>query len=654
LPGVMLKLYIDLETYSTVPIAHGIYRYAEEAIILLVAYAVDDGPVLVTEDPQEVRPLIDTAGTLVAHNSQFDRVILEKFGLVPPLDPRWVDTAVRASRYSLPRGLDVLCELLKVSVDKAKDKAGRALIQIFCKPDRNGRRTLPTDAPAKWTQFRDYAQMDVEAMRELDKRLPTWNDHEQKIWLLDQKINARGMRVDVELAHAAVKALEKDKKRADREIQVSTGNAVGTAHQRDAILGYIEEAYGIKIPDLQADTVARRMADPDLPQEVKDLLVLRQEGCSTSTAKYAALLRSVSKDGRLRGSLEYCGASRTGRWSGRIFQPQNLPRQIIDADNAIEAFKLGCADLLGPVSFLASQCVRGCICGDPLVVSDLSSIEGRMLAWLAGDERKLQMYREGRDVYVETYAATFGVDTARVTSDERQLGKTLELAMGYGGGVSAFLTFAAGYGVDLSALVSSMQTKLPIFHRAAAERFYEKSRPRIPKEIFITCDAIKRAWREANPLTVQLWYDVENAVREVLSSVAAIPVGKCVIDRSNRWLRIRLPSGRYASYPGCRVEDGKIVYRGVDSYTRKWGNITTWGGKLVENMTQAASRDVLADAMLAAEDAGLRPVLTVHDEVVGESADLDTLNKILATTPTWAPGLPLAAKGYVSTRYRKD
>jgi DNA polymerase len=394
-------------------------------------------------------------------------------------------------------------------------------------------------------------------------------------------------------------------------------------------------------------------------------------------SKYKALLSSVCKDGRLRGTLQFCGAPRSGRWSGRIFQPQNLPRPThkeYQIDVGIDALKHGYADLIFPdIAAIASSCIRGAIVapkGKKLVIADLSSIEGRVLAWLAGEQYKIHDYAEydggaGYDMYIQTYARTFGIKPEDVKKDQRQLGKVLELALGYGGGVGAFVTFSNAYNISLETLAQDMYNKLPVFYKDASSQYYDRlkeqgKKPRgMTAEAFITCDSIKKMWRTANRYTEKFWADCENAARTLLTEeAAAVDVGRVKFIKSGRWMLVRLPSGRCICYAGAHIKNGSVVYRGIDQYTRKWSDISTYGGKLAENITQAVSRDILVHGMIGAEDAGYAVVLSVHDELITETPDAkmykaEKLSEIMATPPPWADGLPLDAKGLESYRYRK-
>lgn len=686
----MTTLWLDLETFSAVPITNGTHAYAEGAEIMLFAYAFDDGPVKVwdcTAKPLMPNDLADAlddpAIVLYAHNSHFDRTVLWHNGYRLPRE-RWRDTMVKALAHSLPGDLGDLCDILKVSTDKAKDKAGRQLIQLFCKlrpATSKLRRATRETHPAEWAKFVEYAGLDIEAMREVDKKLPAWNYQagELALWHLDQTINDRGVMVDTDLAHAAIRAVERAQKVLVARTSDLTLGFVQAATQRDALLRHLVAAYGVELPDMQQSTLERRIGDPDLPPELRELLAIRLQASTTSTSKYKTLAKAVSSDGRLRGTLQFNGASRTGRWAGRLFQPQNLPRPVLKQDKinqGIEALKADCEDLLfGNVMELTSSAIRGCIVapkGKKLVVADLSNIEGRVLAWLAGEDWKLQAFRDfdagdGHDLYKLAYAKSFGIKPDAVSKDQRQIGKVQELALGYEGGVGAFLTFAAAYSIDLEAMGEQAIGAIPdaILGEAtnALEWTKQQKRPTfgLSDRAWLVCDSFKRAWRYGHPAISSFWKELqEAAVLAVSRPGVTFTCRMLKLRRDGAWLRIRLPSGRFLCYPSPQVDDaGKLSYMGINQYSRKWSCLKTYGGKLAENVTQAASRDVLAGNMPAIEAAGYQIVLSVHDENITEADDRDEFNAdhlagLMATTPTWAENLPLAAAGFEAYRYRKD
>ncbi|WP_242425317.1 DNA polymerase [Xenorhabdus bovienii] len=655
---------------------------------MIFAWAVNNNPVQVWDVtsgnamPEILKQALSNPDVILfAHNSHFDRTVLTHTGFKTELS-RWRDTMVQALTHGLPGALGALCDVLGISADKAKDKEGKALIQLFCKPRPKNvsiRRATSKTHPEEWQRFIAYAGLDIEAMREVHKRLPKWNyqGDELALWHRDQQINDRGVCMDVELAKSAIDAVEQEQKLLAARTQEMTDGEVQAATQRDAMLRHITAAFGVILPDMQKSTLERRIADPDLPAPLRELLSIRLQASTTSTSKYKALMNGVSEDGRLRGTLQFCGASRTGRWAGRLFQPQNLPRPTLPQDvidSGIEALKAGCADLLyDDIMQLTSSAVRGVIiapAGKKLVVSDLSNIEGRMLAWLAGELWKLQAFRDndagiGADLYKLAYARAFNIEPDEVTKDQRQIGKVMELGLGYGGGVAAFVTFALTYGLDLDELATAALPSIPANVQREAMSWYKKSVEQnqtygLSEKVFITCDSLKRMWRNAHTATVPFWYELEEAVKRAINSPnTTIPCRKLRVRRDGAWLRVVLPSGRAVCYPSPRLDGGQISYMGTNPYSRKWQRLKTYGGKLVENVTQAAARDVLAGNMPLIEEAGYAIVLTVHDEVLTEAPDTpnyshEHLSTLLATNPDWALDLPLNAGGFESYRYRKE
>lgn len=691
-----MRLWIDLETYSKVPITHGTHAYAAGAEVMLFAWALDDGPVAVWDCtaggplPAALWAALEDEQTEIwAHNSHFDRTVLRhattcKAARVAANQvERWRDTMVQALSHSLPGSLGQLCEVLQVPTDQAKDKAGRQLIQLLCKErpaTAKIRRATRETHPAEWARFVEYAALDIDAMRAVAKRLPVWNSQgaELDLWHLDQRINDRGVAIDLELVGGALAAVDAEQKVLARRTVELTEGQVQAATQRDAMLAHILEAHGVDLPDLTGATLERRIADPDLPAELRELLAVRLQASTTSTSKYKTLQRGTSADGRLRGTLQFNGASRTGRWAGRLFQPQNLPRPTMaqpDIEAGIDALKAGAADLLfDNVMALTSNCIRSVIVAPPgkkLVVADLSNIEGRDQAWLAGEAWKLDAFRafdagEGPDLYKLAYSKSFGVPADQVSKDQRQVGKVQELALGYEGGVGAFVTFAAAYGIDLDDLAAKVLPVAPAWAVDEAREFHAWTTKKgaqtfgLSRDAFVACDAIKRGWRAAHPAIAAMWADLRGAVMQAIEwPQQTVKVGPLKVRRDGNWLRIGLPSGRALCYPGPQLVDGAITYRGVNQYSRQWGRLKTYGGKLFENVCQAVARDVMAHAMPLIEAAGYEIVLTVHDEVICEAPDTPEFNPthlagLLAANPPWAPDMPLAAAGFEAPRYRKD
>lgn len=440
----MAKVWLDLETFSPVDIRDGVYAYAEKSRILLFSWAIDDEPAQCSEMlPVEVWQTVGDQDTEVwAHNAMFDRTILNYNKYIINLD-KWRDTSIQARAHGLPAGLDALAKLYALKDGKIED--GRRLINLFCKPAKDGRVNNKQTHPEDWKKFKEYAVRDVEVMRELHNRMPKtnypYNGHELGLWHLDQKINDRGFNVDTKLVDSVLTALAQETERLDSETANLTEGGLNNTRRRDATIDYVLEKYGILVKDLTKSSVAKLIDDEETPAEMRELLLLRQQASTASTAKYNTLKKMMNSDGRLRGSIQFCGAARTGRASGRGFQPQNLPSRGLlksqDIDDGIKFLKMGMADLSPfPVMKLASSAIRRVLVpsnGNHLITCDLSNIEGRIAAWLAGEQWKLRAFRDfdagvGKDLYNLAYAKAFNVDVDSVTDEQRSIGKVLELA----------------------------------------------------------------------------------------------------------------------------------------------------------------------------------------------------------------------------------
>lgn len=689
----------DLETYCDAPLKHGTYQYAEKCEVMLFFYGVDDGPVKVwdmTGDdpmPDDLAYALEHADEIVFQNSGFDRTVFRLAKNSHPLMRkagaqihRWRDTMVQALTHSLPGGLEKLGDVLKVDQDKRKLEVGKQLIRLFCIPPaknlKRGRATKETH-PIEWAQFVEYGVHDILAMREIYKKCPKWNykGSELALWHLDQKINDRGFCVDLELANAAIKMTVEQKALLKTTTQEMTGGVVESATKRDQLLEYILADYGVALPNLQKDTLERRIEDPDLPIELRDLLAIRLQASNASTAKYQALVRGVSSDGRLRGTLQFCGASRTGRWAGRTFQPQNLsrvPKYLKSQwEFAASTIKNGSTDLIydNPIEVLGSL-VRGVIVAPPgkkLVVGDLANIEGRMAAWLAGENWKLDKFREyddgtGPDLYKVAYAKSFAVPVDTVDGGmQRQIGKVQELMLQYQGRVGAFITGAATYRIDLDEMTAAALPTLPDDVLREAAGFYDwtvkkrRSTYGLPRDVFVACESLTSLWRQSHPAIVSFWPELEENARKAINHPGQwFPCRRVAFRRDGAWLKCKLPSGRLLCYPSPQVDDkGKISYMGIHQYTRAWSRISTYGGKFLEQCCQAASRDILAANMPLVDEAGYEIVLSVHDELICETPDTDEftadgLCSLMAAAPDWAEGLPLASAGFSGARYKKD
>lgn len=723
----MSYLFLDFETFSEADLKKvGSYAYAEHPTteVLICTYAFDDEPVQVwdctdgSDMPGDLhralRRLVkpNSRIKMVWHNgSMFDRLIMKHcWGFDIPVS-NTIDTMIWAFRHALPGSLDALCEVLGVSADNAKDKRGKALIQRFSKPTPKNykiRRYTAETHPDEWSMFIKYAVSDITAMREVFHKLPRWgnSEFEDRVLELDQLINDRGFKVDVALAEAAIEAVEKHKAQLQEEAQRKYG---GSLTGKDFLPILRELAPAHRIHNAQKSTLNDLLADDDLPDDARTIIEMRLGAASTASTKYNPLLLGRSSDDRRRGCIQYGGAKRTLRFAGKGFQPQNLARGYYhddELDKGISALLKGRAHRRFDVAKLTASTVRSCIipeAGHKFVVADYSNVEGRGLAWLAGEDDLIEVFVNGVDVYKKLASTVFNVAYEAVTKDQRQIAKAMVLGLGYAGGVGAFVTFAKNLGLDLNDMACTLDGTFPDHIWAATARGYEWARiqeakrpPRpgekddrpsyiLDKKVWRTCDALKRMYREANPAIVQFWRDIEDAAmaairnpgKEFTAGPRGVKFSRNVETDNNGnkvagwWLRMTLPSGRVMSYPGVGLsvsketdEDGKvstnvrIKYQGENQLTRQWGFQYTYSGKLVENCTQALCRDLLANALLNVEANGYPIVLHVHDEIICETPDTPEYNvaeleRLMCELPEWAEGFPLVAEGAEMKRYAK-
>lgn len=771
------QCWSDLETFSEEPIKNGTHKYAEKAEVMVWAFADGDDNVYVwdvvnsslhwrdvlsgmwTEEPllQGTLPpallsmLKDPAYEVWFQNGgMFDFVVLhhampEVLKLIPMGRRR--DTMVQAFSHALPGSLDKLGTALGLADGDMKDKRGKMLIRLFCMPQNDAffekhgtRRATKQTHPKEWREMIEYAGGDITTMRAVHKKIPKWNYRTKQIalWHTDMVINNRGFKVDVDLAHKAIEAVERTKASLSARTREITDGEVSSTTRRDLLLGYILAEHGVELPDMRADTLERRLQDDDLPDAVRELIKIRLVASMNSVSKYKTLIKAVSSDGRLRGGAQFRGAGRTGRYAHRLFQHGNMPRPTIEQaliEAAIDMAKVDVdflALIVGEEGVMqwASSAIRSTIVADEgkkLCVADLSNIEGRVAAWLAGEEWKLQAFRDfdtvigkdakgkpirkGADLYILAYANSFNVPVESVPpkGDERQIGKVEELMFQYGGGVGAWLTGAATYSIDLDKMtdavypvlqqwaideamdyltylydgiekrwaksMTKLQRQAEVGEIDAAKLADEtdllevkrevarnKARLGLPYKTFVTCDAIKRMWRRAHPRISSYWKELEVAVRTAVANPKkTIECRKVLIRRSGSWLRIQLPSGRQLCYPEIEVaDDGTISYVGPNTYSRKWGRLTTYGGKIFENIVQAVAADQLVECFPPIEAAGFEIIFHVHDETATEApierTDLthERLAELMCSDLSWNGGLPLAAAGFTGARYRKD
>lgn len=695
------KLHLDIETYSECDLKReGLYRYAEHPSteLLVVCYAFDDEPVqtwVPSDDPfvpDDLRAHIRRGGETRAHNASFERVVLkgtagQKVDFPRIAIKQTVCTAAKMAAHGLPRALGDAASALGTH---PKNDIGRMDMLQLSKP-RTGKiaRWTRDNAPERFARLDQYCADDVEAERGIDRVVPDLSANEQRVYELDQLINERGVAVDLGAVNDAQVLIAEYK----AEMQGRCRKRTGLNPSQAAKLADWVRANGYpQLTDLQADTISHAVRDALCPPDVSQVLRLYSTYNAKAVSKYEAIERAVCADGRLHGMFLYHGAG-TGRWSSLIVQLQNLFRPVIEnPEEAVDCFASRDLDWLralypdlDPMKVLAS-CVRAMLVageGKLLQSLDYSGIESRMTAWLFDEEWKLDAFRDfdagtGEDLYKIAYARAFRIRTGDVDKPERQIGKVMELAMGYEGGASAFATMAANYGVDLAEMASRVRQALSQEVVESAEWMWARfgSKAELPHDVFIACDGLKQLWRAAHPRIKQGWADVKAAAILAVENpgkMYAIPSGKLKFRVKDQWLQMRLPSGRCLHYFRPQVEysklkdaegfdteednprSAKLTYMGVDTYTRRWMRTGTYGGKLTENAAQAASRDLLVNALFNFEAAGIKTVGTVHDEIVSEvdGGSLDEARSIMCQLPAWAAGLPVAAEGWQARRYRK-
>ena len=668
----MRHLSIDIETFSSVDIVKsGMYKYAQspDFQILLFAYSLDGGPVQVVDftargmlPPEVWELLFDPQCVKHAYNAAFEWYCLSRAFQVDAPEawlPQWHDTMLHGLYCGYTAGLDATGRALGLPQDKRKLFAGKALIKYFCCPCKptksNGGRTrnLPHHDPDKWALLTEYNAQDVVTEMEIERRLSNFPVpmEIQRQWELDQRINLRGIAADLELVEGALWCGDTVRQKLTEEAVALSG--LQNPNSVAQLTAWMEQETGEELADLRKDTVARLLADGVSSEAATRMLEIRQELGKTSTKKYNALEATVCADGRVRGLLQFYGANRTGREAGRLVQVQNLPRTYLKAlplarrlvkERNLDGLRL----CYGSVPSTLSQLIRTAFVAPPgkvFIDADFSAIEARVIAWLAGEEWALEVFRTTGKIYEATAAQMFHVPMETIAKGHenyslRQKGKVATLALGYQGSTGALINMGA---LDMGL----SEEELP--------------------------DIVDR-WRSANRHIVELWYTVEAAAAEAMQYGRPVGCGavngphmvvarECDPNNGLDFLTVELPGGRklYYAHPHTGVNRfgrPSLCYWGLNQTTRKWEVQETYGGKLVENITQAVARDCLFCAMERLEAAGYQIVFDVHDEAVIEapeaSASLGDVVEIMSRPIPWAPGLPLAADGWTDYYFKKD
>ncbi len=642
-------LSADIECFSDVDLIKcGVYAYADSPAfeILLFAYSFDGGETQIIDLaqgeklPAEVEEAIfDVSVTKTAYNANFERTCLSKyFGrYIPP--ESWHCSAVQAAMLALPRSLEDVGRVL--GLDEQKMKEGKELIRYFCVPCKptkaNGGRTrnLPCHAPEKWELFKTYCKRDVDVEKSIRRKLHNFPipESEMELYRLDQRINDRGVLVDMGLVEQAIACERLHKEVVTKRAYELTG--LENPNSVAQLKGWLGDM-GMEAESLSKKAVAEMIAETD--GEVEELLRLRLLMAKTSVKKYEAMERSVCSDGRIHGMLMFYGANRSGRWSGKNVQIQNLPKNDIpDLELARDLVKQGRFEdielLYDSTPNVLSELIRTAFIpklGCRFVVADFSAIEARVMGWLSGEEWVLDVFRGDGKLYEMTASRMFGIPMAEIGkgSPERAKGKVASLSCQYGGSTNGLISMGA---LDMGLT----EEELP---------------------------PLVAAWRKANPHMVQFWWDVDAAAIKAVTEKQKTKVGKIIFEYMSGILFITLPSGRKLSYVKPRMavnrfgRDG-LTYEGI-AENKKWSRIETYGPKLVENIVQGTARDLLAEAMLRVEKKGYPIVMHCHDEIIAEvpegSGSVDEMCEIMAIQPKWAEGLPLRADGYSCSFYQKQ
>lgn len=653
----MRHLHIDIETYSSVDITSaGAYKYAEslDFEILMIAYAFDDEEVEIIDFAQgEIMPqrLVEALRNpeilKFAHNANFERTCLKQIGLDIPIE-QWRCTAVMSAYCGLPLHLDGVSKALDLG-EFSKDAVGKSLIKYFSMPIKptkvNGGRTrnFPHHDLEKWENFKNYCKQDVVAEREIECRLLKYEMPQSEIdnYILDQKINDRGILIDLEMASNAYDIDQKYTEEITKELQDLTGvENPNSALQLKSWLGVEMQR---DVETLSKTVMPELINEAGKGSNAAKVLSLRAKNSKTSVKKYTAMLNCACDDNRAHGLFQFYGANRTGRWAGRLIQLQNLPQNHIDdlelARDAVLSGDYTYINMLyDDIGSILSQLIRTAFIAKEnhtFAVADFSAIEARVIAWLAGEQWRLDVFQTHGKIYEASASMMFGVPIEQIGkgSDLRQKGKVAELALGYQGGVGALKTMG---GERMGLSESEMKS-------------------------------IVDKWRKANPAIVELWGDIEICAnrcvktgRQQISDFRGL-----VFETDGNVMTIELPSGRKLFYQQPiigknRFDKPSLMYMGMDQVKKTWGRVETYGGKLVENIVQAIARDILADSMLRLDKEGFDIVGHVHDEVIAEvEADKSTekLNEmcdIMTSQIKWAKGLPLGADGFLTKYYKKD
>ncbi len=690
----MKAVHIDFETRSTVDLrstgAH-VYAMHHSTEVMCFAYAIED------REPQIWLPgdafpeelfdcLMDSSFIFKAHNAQFEfliwnHVCVPNYGWPYLALEQLQCTMVMSYAMGLPGSLENAGAALGIAVQK--DTKGRNIMLQLCKPKSIvGGKPIYVEDETKKEILQAYCKTDTIAEKQIDARVLKPGKFEREMWILDQRINNRGVYIDIESIRKILTLLAEEKIRLDKVIRDITKGFVKNTRDVKSLTQYVE-FLGIETAGVGKAAVTKILNMPDIDDDLRNALSARKEASKTSTAKFQKMLDCMCQDGRIRGMFQFNGAH-TGRWGGRMVQLQNLPRPklkpydielILDTNLALDDVMM-----IGDPLQVLSDCIRAMLIASPgkkLIVADFTAIEAVVLAWLAGQENILNVFREDGSVYIAAASDIYSKAIEDISEDERQVGKTAVLALGFQGGVGAFTVMAKGYGVDMSSAYPALvkratpeQIDWAELCYAGHEKVHKGTSELLSKETYIASELTKIFWRRSNPYIVGYWTDIEETAIEAVEHPGKAfkvtgPYATVTFKKSGSFLFCKLPSGRALVYPYPTIKETKtpwgsykylLHYKHV-GLNKKWQETSTYGGKLVENITQAVARDLLAEAMVRCEEREYPVIMHVHDEIVTEvprgTGTVKELEDIMSEVPNWALGMPISAKGWQGLRYRK-
>jgi len=674
------RVFIDFETQSEADLDKvGSILYSEHpstdvlCVVILDANSNGESIVLTANDIKAGSQLLtnlvrDKNNIFVAHNAAFDQaiwanVMVKKYGYPEIPIKHWRCTMAKAYAHGLPGSLEDAAIALTLPIQK--DMEGKANMLKLSKPKKIGGFWTLDEKPELFEQLYSYCRTDVEITKLIDSRLPDLNDKEQELWFIDQRMNQEGINIDLGMVKKANNIVDNHKLTLEKQLEKVTNGAVNKPTERQKLLLWLQTR-NVKLKNTKAPTIAEALNSNNLPADVKEVLLIHQEGTKSSLKKYKTMLDRADSHGRIRGDLLQYNAAHTGRWGGRGIQLHNLPKPKIKIEPICEAIStLPYEDFSGrygtDIAHVLSQSIRGAVVpskNKKFFIGDFAQIEARVLAWLAGEQKALDIFAEGEDLYCIEASRIYGWQITKEAQVERGTGKVAVLALGYGGGIGSLVNFANKSGLELKPIYESLWPTASEEEKNEAnrswERYQEKPHEPISKEEGLVADLIKQRWRNNNPNIVKFWECLEDAAINAVISGRPEPVAGLHFYTEKEFLYCKLPSGRCMAYPYPLVKTNGYGRSTLSYQSANKGREDTWGGTLAENVTQAIQRDLLVDAIFRLEDSPYKVIFHVHDEIIAEGEpglNLDEFKSLMSQVPQWASGLPIGVDAKISDRF---